>query len=274
MATQKLPLPAIQQIRQYVKGTIALTEPDSKFQSWALLDELEDIPEPESLDDLSHVFGFGSLSTEAIAPPSLTNPWSISTVNPAAALQKLPGLKLKPGFRMVCYLYRSKANLPKADPSKTDGAGLVWAVPEAQSTTAALEKALSKSVDLTQPPKPEGALPHFMEAIEGDRTPVSFIAAAMLRRELEEFGAVGQRCNWSHHRLIDAIPPQVQWQWGTPNPPDLTPKIKLMPDNQAALEFFTCRITHPIGIFRHLEIYPSHSYYPQSQSRPIAVAQK
>ena len=260
MSIQKLPLAALQQVRQYIKSTIALTDVDQKFQSWATLEDFEDLPEPASVDDLSSIFAFGSLSVEQV--PSQGS-WVVSTVNPGAALFKLPGLNLKPGVRMVGYVYQAKE----------DGVGAVWAVPEQLSTTVLLEKAIA-SQGSSHPPQPEGAFDHFMEAVRGDRSAASFMVASLLRRELEEFGAVGQRSTWSHHTLIDALPLQAQWQWKQQQPTDMAPKVKIMPDGQAAVEFFTWRTTHPIALFRHIELYPAETYVSRSQNQAITLPGK
>ena len=261
MSIQKLPLAALQQVRQYIKSTITLTDVDQKFQDWAMLEDFEDLPEPASVDNLSSIFSFGSLSVEQV--PSQGS-WVVSTVNPGAALVKLPGLSLKPGVRMVGYVYRAKE----------DGVGVVWAVPEQLSTTVLLEKAIA-STQPSHQPQPEGALDHFMEAVTGDRSAVSFMVASLLRRELEEFGAVGQRCTWSQHTLIDALPlPPDQWQWKHQQPTDMAPKVKIMPDGQAAVEFFSWRTTHPIALFRHIELYPPEMYVSKSQNQEITTSCK
>jgi hypothetical protein len=175
----------------------------------------------------------------------------------------LPGLKLKAGLRLVSYLYRLEEN----------GISATWALPEALSTTAQLEAALRPSNGQDHPPKPDGSLADVMEAVEGDRSPMSFVIASLLRRELAEFGALGKFCAWEHHRLIDTLPP-AQWQWRTAIPKDLSPKIRLFPDGKAALEFFTCRTVPPIALFQHLDQYPLGHYTPQGIDRAIAIAQK
>jgi hypothetical protein len=260
MSIQKLPLAALQQVRQYIKSTIALTDVDQKFQDWAKLDEFEDLPEPESVDDLSSIFAFGSLSNEpTLGQTQRRSRWVVSTVNPGAALVKLPGLSLKPGMRLVSYVCQAK---------EAEG-GAVWAVPDEFSTTALLEKAIGNQ---SQMPRPEGALDHFMEAVQGDRSAASLVVAAILRRELEEFGA--SKHQWSQHQLIDAAPTQVKWQWSHQQPADLAPKVKIMPDGQAAIEFFTWRVSQPVSLFRHVELYSAESYVPKSQNQTIAIAQR
>lgn len=260
MSIQRFPIAAVRQVRQYIQN--ALTVDDDKQQVWAGLDEVDNIPEPESLDDLSGVFAFGGLSPEEIAAPRSRAYWSISTVNPSAALLKLPGLQLKPTWRLVSYLYRDGES----------GAGLILALPAALATTAHLQKSLDGS--LKQPPTPTGALADVMEAIDGNRSAVSFLMASIFNRELREFGASGNFRNWTHHRLIDAIPTQVKWQWQTEQPKDLAPKAKVMPNGQAIVEFFTCRVSSGVAIYRHVDQYPADQYKPKRLDKPIATVQR
>ena len=113
-----------------------------------------------------------------------------------------------------------------------------------------------------------------MEAIDGDRSAVSFLVASIVDRELQEFGASGRFRNWTHHRLIDAVPTQVKWQWQTEQPKDLTPKTKVMPDGQAFVEFFTCRASSGVGIYRHVDQYPVAQYKPRRSNKLLATVQR
>lgn len=262
MSIQKFPLEALKKVRQYIQNTLSLANTERQPQPWAGLEDADDEwPEPESVDDLSGIFAFGGQSEDAPTPASRGH-WFVSTVNPGTALLKLPGLRLKPELRLVSYLYRSDE----------DGAGLIFAVPEFLSTTAYLEKALHHSDSLSQPPHPEGALSHFMEAIEGDRSAISFVVASIVRREFQEFGAIGKRCNWNHHRFIDAIPPQARCQWRLEQPPkDLAPKAKVSPEGQAAVEFFSYRSGSTIVLYRHFDQYVPGQYKPNSVDKAIAI---
>ena len=96
--------------------------------------------------------------------------------------------------------------------------------------------------------------------------------ASVLCRELKEFGALGQDTNWSHHRLVASIPQQVKWNWKVEEPRDLSPKVKVYDDGRAAVDFYTCRIVHPVSLVRHLDQYADQSYIAQSIDRVIAVA--
>lgn len=262
MSIHRISLEAVQKIRQYIKTALTPPESENHPEVQISLDAVDELPEPESLDALGDLFKFASLSEEETYAPNTEGRWFVSAANPGAALIKLPGLSLKPDIRLVGYLHRTS----------NYGKGVVWAVPEAASTTAQLERALEDNpTDEQTPPHPQGALANFMQAIEGDRTPSSYLMASILRRELLEFGALGQSCNWSHHRLIASLPTQVNWQWRTEMPKDFTPKVGAMPNGKVVVEFFTCRVVPPIAIFRHLDQYPVGEYLCQYADQAIAI---
>lgn len=261
MSIQRFPLSAVQKIRQHIQTALILPESENRLDR-GLPDPDGDLPEPGSLSDLGNLFSFGGVREAiATAPTSL---WFLSTINPGAALLKLPGLSLKPDLRLVAYLYRATEG----------GIGVVWALPEALSTTAQLEKALVNCRDRTQVPQPAGGLPDLMEGITGDRSPASFLVASILRREFSEFGALGNFQEWNHHRLVMQPPEQVNWQWRVKQPLDLAPKVRMFPDGKAAVEFFTCRTVPPVAIFQHIDQYPAASYRAIAVDRPVATRQR
>ncbi|KAM3097941.1 hypothetical protein ACKFKF_18635 [Phormidesmis sp. 146-12] len=272
MATQKVPLEALQKIRRYL--TSALTFPDSENHPKKWSAGGEELPEPDSLDGLGDLFHFGGIPEETIHSPNTQGQWFISAVNPGSVLAKLPGLRLKPEMRLVSYLYRLEQG------RELDGINATWALPESLSTTAHLQEALRMCGGRDKPPEPKGVLADFMEAVEGDRSPMSYVIASILRRELLESGALGKTRQWSDHHLIDSLP-SAQWQWRTSGIKDLSPKVRLFPDGKAALEFFTCRNagthcleTARVALFQHLDQYSPNTYRAQSLDRAVAIAPK
>ncbi|MGG6294384.1 hypothetical protein ACQ4M4_08175 [Leptolyngbya sp. AN02str] len=258
MSIQKFSFEALQKVRKYIQSGLVLPNLEKQIQAATSAD----MPEPESVDDLSGLFNFGGVALAGQTAPNLANRWIISTVNPAAPLLKLPGLSLKPDLRLVAYLYRDEAG----------SAGIVWAVPEEMSGTAQLEATLADTQDWKKPPKPEGSLEHYMAAIAGDRSPVSYLVASILKRELREFGASGNRRSWSFHHLISTLPTDERWNWQGSPPKDLSPKVRILDDGQAAVEFFSIRKTLPHRLYRHMDHYPVGQYRPQSSDKPIAIA--
>lgn len=262
MTIQRFPLASLQKVRQIITGSLVLPETENSPESIASLDDIDQTPEPESLDDLSGFFqsASASIQEEENYGPNVEGRWFVSTLNPGAALIRLPGVRVKLDWRLVTYLYRVPG----------DGVGITWAVPEALSTTAQLESVLESSGDRQHPPQPKGALPDFMEALEGDRSPASFLVASIFRREIQELGRTGKSKEWANHRLIDTLPPQAQWQWTGDPIADLSPKVRILPDGKAAVEFFSCRLVPPVAIYRHIDQYSATQY--RSLSRDSVVA--
>lgn len=263
MALQKFSLDVVQKVQQHIQSQLTLppSEQHPATESSARAIAIETM-EPSSLDALGDLFRVGGFGDEEGSAPNAEGRWFISTINPAAAVGKLPGLSLKSGVRLVTYLQRQS----------NGGMGVTWALPELMSTTAELEVALESAGSGAIPPHPKGALGNVMDGFEGDRSPGSFIAASILLRELKEFGRSGQNCRWTHHRLITAVPPNKPWQWRTKQPlVDLLPKIQIQEDKTAIVEFFTCRIAPPIAIFRHLDQYSAKSYRPKANDQVVAL---
>jgi hypothetical protein len=262
MTLQKLPFETLQKLQHHIKAALALPDSENHPQSQLFGDE-EELPEPDSVSALGNLFNFGASLEASTYAPNTQGKWFISSTNPGSALLKLPGLWLRSDLRLVSYLYRVVE----------DGIGITWAVPESLSTTAQLENALAESGDRKQPPRPTGALAEVMQAMDGDRSPLSFVIASLLKRELQELGALGKSCDWEHHRLIATLPTQVNWQWRLQTPPrDLSTKVQILDTGNAAIEFFTCRVSPPIAIFQHIDHYQPSHYTPASLDRPIAVA--
>jgi hypothetical protein len=273
MSTQKVPLEALQKIRRYLSSGLTLSDSENYPKTWST--EGDELPKPDSLASLGDLFHFGGTPEEAIHIPNNQGQWFISVANPGSVFAKLPGLTLKPEMRLVSYLYRLEQD------GILDGINATWALPAVFSTTAHLQAALKMCGDRDNPPKPESALADFMEAVEGDRSPVSYVIASILRRELLESGALGKTRDWSAHHLIDSLP-LTQWQWRTQGIKDLSPKVRVFADGKVVLEFFTCRKTAPRGfpdttraaLFQHLDQYLPGTYTAKSLDRVVAIVAK
>ena len=262
MTLQRVPLPALQKVQQFIREALNLPDSERRLESWTSPGSLEEPPMPESLDDLGDLLKYGNPLGDDLPEIDETGFWLLSAVNPAAALIKLPGLDLQPSWRLVSYLHRRK----------TGGISLTWAVPETLGTTAALEAAIPDSRDRRAVPRPDGVSDNFMDVIAGDRSNMSFLMASLLRREILDFGAIGADQKWHNHRLIAAVPPKIQWQWRNQAPKDLSPKVQIRPEGIAVVEFFSCRVKPPVVICRHLDQYPADRYSAQCKEQAIAMA--
>ncbi len=262
MALQKFSLDVVQKVQQYIQSQLTL--PASEQQPVSDMKEREMALEamaPESLDALGDLFRVGGFGDDEGVAPNAEGRWFISTIDPAGALSKLPGLELKNKVRLVTYLQRQS----------TGGMGVTWALPELMSTTAELEAAIEAAGDRAIPPHPKGALGNVMDGVTGDRSAASYLEASILLREFKEFGRSGQNCRWSHHRLITAAP-NKPWKWRTQQPLTyLAPKVQIKDEKIAMVEFFSCRVVPPIALFRHLDQYVVKSYRPKTNDQVVAL---
>ena len=270
MSTQRIPLETLQKVRQYLKGILVLPESENRPFTTALANSTLS-PEPDSLAALGDLFRIGGGMDEGVPKPNNCGEWYVSVMDPGVVFMKLPGLHLRSGYRLATYLYRQGE----------EGVGKTWAIPEAMGTTANLEQALSAAGTEEEPPKPLNCLEDISLAIEGDNSPGSYVYASLLRRELQEFGALGKQGIWGKHTLISSIPQQLRWQWRT-EVKDLSSKVKIFPDGRAIVEFFSCRVTPSIAIFQHLDQYSTRdsseksagAYLPKSINRLVAIGQR
>ncbi len=262
MSSQQFPVSALQSLRRSLQQQLVL--PACEHMPSA--EPLGDMPEPDSLAGLNTLFRKGGITHSEGSTPNTNGRWFISTVDASSALKRLPGIALKPNYCLVTYLYRIHRG------NGNHGGAVTWAIANNLSTTSHLEAALTTAGDHSAPPYPEGALPNYMTAITGNLTVSSFLVASVLQRELQEFGRCGKFHRWQHHRLIGAVPHQRHWQWRLEQPKALTPTVHSLSNGKVVVEFYTCRIVPPIGIFRHVDRYPANSYVAKSSNQAIAAA--
>lgn len=207
--------------------------------------------------------------------------WTIGEIDPMEVVECFaPVLRVRDGYALRAYQFRAGGN----------GHGVVYAMP--------------RDVELPNPPRmmegeehrwepplpPEGALAHYMEAIEGDGSAWSYLCASFLDRELSELHARWHGVRWGVHRLIDGAPwsgskpgevtegndgvfrsaGTEAWWAAIPAPPALEPKVR-MEDSGAVVTFHTYSGFVREGIYRHTDTYPSGVYRAVHELEQIAV---
>ena len=136
-------------------------------------------------------------------PPPVGGPpdgWSVCTHEADDLLRVFDALRLRAGFALHAYVFRSGGN----------GNGIIWAVPADAPLLAPSECPTIEDTWL-QPPRPPRAVP-LMQAIEGDGSPWSYLSASILRREAEELGALWHGCVWSDQTILSKPPRQTDGQ--------------------------------------------------------------
>ncbi len=202
--------------------------------------------------------------------------WSKSRVDPGKLVQIFAPLQLRKGYVLRAYVFREEGN----------GNGVVWAMPNdanfpAPKDCPTLENHLLKA------PKPWDALDDPMEAIEGDGSAWSYLAASLLRRELREFGAMGHGGNWATHFLLDYDPwrngapsddasplerptsKPDQWKRLGPQPTQWGPQVR-MDNDEVTVSFHTYSGLEKQAIYRHTDTYRPGKYRAKVGQEKIA----
>jgi hypothetical protein len=124
--------------------------------------------------------------------------WSISPVDPMQLLAAFDTLGMRSGLALRAYVFREGLN----------GNGVIYAMPidEAQP----LPEDCPSLDEFLSPPKPAAALDNVMQAIDGDRSPFSYMCASLLAREMGEFGASWHGISWGVAKIIGRRPPEVE----------------------------------------------------------------
>ena len=206
--------------------------------------------------------------------------WSISSVDPIKMLGVFTALKMKPGFVLRAYLFRSGGN----------GNGVIWAMP----TNAPFPEP-SECPRLTdqflEPAKPPLALDDLMDAIEGDGTPWSYLSSSLFARDAQEFGAMWHGCHWSTHKILgaDPCPPGRSskrrssdidgpsddpdcWTWNEAKPYEWRPSFEQVND-QITISFLTHSGLGQEAIYRNSDSFREGCYRFESESVVIAAGQ-
>jgi hypothetical protein len=201
--------------------------------------------------------------------------WSLSEINPAAALEHLPSLHLKKGWKLVGYQFKSGNN----------GNGVVCAIPETSafdlSSCLAQNKEVVPGVVLAIPSPPDCA-DSFMDAIESDGSLKAYLQASILFREFNEFGATWHGCSWSTHTILLADPwnrklkpkdreeitDQIHWKFEMDRPDCWEPSVKRQGE-AVTVSFFTFSALGSEAIYLHRDRYASPSMIPEAEEEQI-----
>ena len=201
--------------------------------------------------------------------------WSISQDDPSAIVTATDCLWLKDGYVLRAYQYRAGDN----------GNGIIWAMPADEPLPAPDE--CPRQDDGLQCPRPPEALEHYMEAIDGDGTPWSYLCASLVGRQLYEFGAIWHGCWWDDHDIVGPGPVATgdgksdlddltaacsspEWTWLEDKPTEWRPAVD-MDNEKVVVTFYTYSGLEVEAVYRHVDTYVQGSYRHEPDSARIAT---
>lgn len=211
--------------------------------------------------------------SRAASPKERYDGWSLGFDDPADVVHTTEVLRVKPGFVLRAYLYTAG----------NDGNGFVYALP-ADAPVRSPEECQRDKERFLGPPRPPEAADDIMEAIDGDGSPWSYLCASILKRELEEYGAMWHGISWGAHQIIYRDPwhdhdpedpsmnspsPREEWTWATPPPEDWRPSVSTEPA-AVRVRFFTFSGLGQETLMQHDDLYEVGTYRPDTTVTTIA----
>ena len=201
--------------------------------------------------------------------------WSKSPVDPMQLLRSFPALRIRDGMVLRAYLFRQGGN----------GNGLIWAMPEAAEFPEPADCETQEEKFLS-PPRPPGALDDYMQAIEGDGSPWSYLCASLFAREAAEFGALWHGCWWSDVTILGEAPreepggadddpdpihsPSGPWEWLERKPIHWEPSVEIAAESVTVRFFcFNPVGTEMISLFEDRFVKGQYTF--EASSREIAT---
>ena len=212
-----------------------------------------------------------SAGATELSPP-LTEGWSRDAPDPERLLAVFDALWLRDGYRLRAYQYVAGGN----------GNAVVYALP-ADAPIREPDECGSGSVSpvpgvVLATPRPPEALDDLMEAIEGDRSPWSYLCASLFAREAQELGALWHGRSWSDTAVLGADPwgenpnatppqtdydrpgtPRSEWQWTAAEPEEWRPQVRLGEDG-IEVSFVTFAAIGRESLWRHVDRYRPTGY--------------
>jgi hypothetical protein len=183
--------------------------------------------------------------------------WSKSSGNPENIVNGFSQLSIKEGYKLRAYQYKEGGN----------GNGIVWAIPSKEELPDPRECKRVED-DFLSPPKPEFALNDFMEVMEGDSSPLSYLQASIAYHELHEYGAMWHGISWGRDVVlpvdedIEQLSYQYEWEFkeGESDPEIVEPHFYYNQEGNPVVVFYTINDIGTVTLNRYEHIFNKENY--------------
>ncbi|MBA2176037.1 hypothetical protein H0266_14160 [Halobacillus locisalis] len=192
--------------------------------------------------------------------------WQISRHNPEHIVRAFSQLRIKDGFKLRGYQFTEGGN----------GNGIVWALKDDQELPPP-EQCPRLEDEFLNPPKPDEAFDDFMVAVEGDRSPLSYLQAAICSHELYEFGAMWHGISWGREQVMgrpddDFDTEMHDWEMEQDQPDIIEPYFYYNRSGHPVVVYHT---TNDIGVItwnRYVHTFSKDDYTAHVDKTVIATA--
>lgn len=190
--------------------------------------------------------------------------WSRSPVNPESIVMRYSNLKIKKGYKLRAYQFTEGRN----------GNGIVWAIPT-EKELPALSKC-ERFHDFFSLPKPSFVLSNFMEAVEGDKTPLSYLQASIVLHQLYEFGAMWHGISWGRDVILPLkeglYETEYEWEMIEQNPEIIGPYFYYNSKGNPVIVFHTINDIRTVTLNRYIHTFNKDDYMVEVERKRIGTA--
>lgn len=124
-------------------------------------------------------------------------------------------------------------------------------------------------------PKPSFALDDFMEVIEGDKTPLSYLQASIVYHELHEFGAIWHGVSWGQDVILplpDDSKHTYEWEMLEDEPDIVEPHFYYGVEGNPVIVFHTINDIGTVTMNRYEHVFSKEDYTVEVKRTCIATA--
>ncbi len=204
--------------------------------------------------------------------------WCRAEFDAARLVAVFSHLAIRPGYRLLTYLFRAGAN----------GNGVVLAFAEG-SDAHRVAAAVPAWMQMIRLPGEEDGAKSPMEAIDGDGSPLAYLSASLLLREFREVGAVWHGIDWDvksvcaptrawlrgagrgskHNRRLAKIMGDLDWPSGPPPLEDLAPVVRIAGETVRVVSYTYSELGGR-HITRWTDAYARGNYVPSTEREQMA----
>lgn len=191
--------------------------------------------------------------------------WVVGEGNPENIVMGFSHLTLIRGYKLRAYIFISDLG----------SNGIVYAIPTDHELPPP-EECITKNPHYLDAPVPANALKDLMKAITGDKTPMSYLQAAIVRHELYEYGASWHGTNWGNHRILPLDKKDMleytsrdepgNWKMFEPKPDVWEPHFYYSKENEPVIVFYTISNIGQEKINRFV-----HTFSPEDYTLKIEI---
>lgn len=195
--------------------------------------------------------------------------WTLDQITPMNIISGYSNIRLKRGYKLIGYAYNDG----------TTGAGVVWALPnEVKATSPSECNLINTSQGLV--PQPREGIEDFMEVIEGDMSPLSYLQAAILYKEIDDFASFWKEDSWKKKSIlpIDSTHKLISYSKELENSIDkkeiIQPHFYFNRDDNPIIEFNTISDNKKILFHKYKFIFNKNGYSFKLQKTLIKEVSK